>query len=72
MKTAKKTILILFLFTLINILIHVVVNVHSGYADHFWTIVAVTVYYYSPVLLVEGLAYLGIRLWEKYKHKKET
>ena len=73
---AKKTIVLLMVITLLIAGVNVVASLDrvAGELTSFpwWAVIVLSGYYYGPLLLLEGLALLGVHLWEKHKKKQET
>lgn len=73
--SAKKTIVILMIVTLLTAGVNVVGSLDFASQEltsfPWWSVLVLTGYYFGPVLLVEGLALLGVHLWEKRKKKEE-
>lgn len=73
--SAKKTIVILMIVTLLTAAVNVVGSLDFASEEltsfPWWSVFVLTAYYFGPVLLVEGLALLGVHLREKRKKQKE-
>ena len=72
---AKKTIILLMVITLLIAGVNVVASLDrtEGELTSFpwWVVIVLTAYYYGPLLLLEGLALLGVHLWDKHKKKND-
>lgn len=75
MSNAKKSAILLMVITLLIAGVNVVGSLDAASQEltsfPWWSVLILTAYYFGPVLLVEGLALLGVHLWEKHKKKKE-
>ena len=73
--SAKKTIVLLMILTLLIAGVNVVASLDAAHNEFtsfpWWGVIILSGYYFGPVLLVEGLALLGVHLWEKHKKNKE-
>lgn len=73
--SAKKTILLLIIITLLIAGVNVVASLDAARNEltsfPWWSVLVLSAYYFGPVFLVEGLALLGVHLWEKRKKKDE-
>lgn len=71
---AKKTIILLMVLTALIAAVNVVASMDRAYGEltsfPWWSVLVFTAYYFGPALLLEGLALLGVHLWEKYKKNK--
>ena len=73
--SAKKTIILLMIMTLLIAGVNVVASLDAARNEFtsfpWWSVIVLTLYYFGPALLAEGLALLGVHLWEKRKKNKE-
>ena len=73
--SVKKTIVMLMVMTLLIAGVNVVASLDAARSTltsfPWWSVIVLTLYYFGPALLVEGLALLGVHLWQKHKQKKE-
>ena len=72
METAKKMLKFLLIATIVAAVFFIVSNTYGILTSEFtsfpwWSALVFGAYYFGPVLAVEGLALLGIRIWEKRK-----
>ncbi len=72
---AKKTIILLMVITLLIAGVNIVASLDRAAGEltsfPWWAVIVLTAYYYGPLLLLEGLALLGVHLWEKHKKNKK-
>lgn len=68
---AKKTVILLMVLMLITATINIVSNLIAMSREFtsfpWWSVFVFALYYFGPVLLIEGLALLGIHIWQKRK-----
>lgn len=73
---AKKTIILLMVITLLLAGVNVVASL--DYASQeltsfpWWGVIVLSAYYYGPVLVVEGLALIGVHFWQKRKKNQDV
>jgi len=69
--TIKRTVILLMALTVMTVAINIISNLvamsNSFTSFPWWSVFVFALYYYGPVLLLEGLVLLGIHLWEKRK-----
>ena len=72
MDTAKKMVKFLLIATVVAAVFFIVSNTYGILTSEFtsfpwWSALVFGAYYFGPALAIEGLALLGIRVWEKRK-----
>ena len=74
MGTAKKMLKFLLIATVVAAVFFIVSNTYGILTSEFtsfpwWSALVFGAYYFGPALAIEGLALLGIHIWEKRKEK---
>ena len=71
----KKTIVLLMVITLLIAGVNIVASVDYASSEltsfPWWSVIVLTAYYYGPLLMLEGLALVGVHYWQKHKKKQD-
>ena len=73
--SAKKTIIMLMIMTVLIAGVNVVASLdaarNSLTSFPWWSVIVLSAYYFGPALLLEGIALVGVHLWQKHKKNEE-